>query len=448
MGELFGTDGVRGIAGKELSADLAMQIGYATGMVLTDATHKKPVVIIGKDTRISSDFLESAVAAGLCAVGADVIMLGVVPTPAVAYLIKKYGANAGVMISASHNAYADNGIKIFDENGFKLSDAVEKQIEDIICAKKESIDLKTGKEIGKIMVSTTAVDDYVDYIVSTVHYDCSGIKILVDCANGSASTTADKILSKLGVDFTIINNQPNGTNINENCGSTHLGALCEQMKIGTYDFGIAFDGDADRCLSVSKDGTIIDGDKMMAIMAEFLKKQGKLKADTIVVTVMSNIGFFKFAKEHGIKVEKTKVGDRYVLENMRENGYNLGGEQSGHFIFLDYMSTGDGQLFCVQLLSALSASGKTYDELANLMISYPQVLKNIKSDASMKAFMNSEAFQTILQSYEQKLQQEGRILIRASGTEPLIRVMIEGQNEQQISAMADEMIEILQSKKG
>ena len=342
MGRIFGTDGARGVANTEISCTLAMDIGRAAAMVVARDHHKrKPVFLVGHDTRISHDMLESAIAAGLCSVGADVVTLGTVPTPAVAYLVANSDADAAIMLSASHNPYEFNGIKIFGAEGFKLTDEEEMEIEEIVLDHVLPYDLKWNDELGVIRSGETLVEQYIDHIVSTVEGDLSGIRVAADCANGSASATAAKIFAKLGADVTILNDKPNGVNINDNCGSTHIDVLGKYVRENGFDLGVAFDGDADRCLAVDESGELVDGDKLIAIFSSQMKREGKLANDTAVVTVMSNMGFFKFAEQAGIHVEKTSVGDRYVLQNMLEHGHCIGGEQSGHIIFREFMTTGD-----------------------------------------------------------------------------------------------------------
>ena len=391
MGRIFGTDGARGVANTEISCKLAMDIGRAAAMVISEQIGRKPVFLIGKDTRISSDMLEAAISAGLCSVGADVIQAGVLPTPAVAYLITEEHADAGIMLAASHNPYEFNGIKVFGPAGYKLTDAEEFEIEEIVLDKVKPYLIRWGWELGRLRKVEDLAGHYIDHLVSTVEGDLSGLRVAVDCSNGSASSTAARLFRKLGADVTILNDGPNGININRDCGSTHIDKLAEYVKEengcghGGFDAGIAFDGDADRCIDVDETGEIIDGDVIMAILATALKRQGKLQNNTLVATIMSNMGMFKFAEENGIAMETTKVGDRYVLERMRKKGYNLGGEQSGHVILSDFMTTGDGQLSAIQLLSTIKASGQKFSELARVMTVYPQVQKGIRADPVMKA---------------------------------------------------------------
>ena len=370
--------------------------------------------------------LESAIAAGLCSVGADVVTLGTVPTPAVAYLVANSDADAAIMLSASHNPYEFNGIKIFGAEGFKLTDEEEMEIEEIVLDHVLPYDLKWNDELGVIRSGETLVEQYIDHIVSTVEGDLSGIRVAADCANGSASATAAKIFAKLGADVTILNDKPNGVNINDNCGSTHIDVLGKYVRENGFDLGVAFDGDADRCLAVDESGELVDGDKLIAIFSSQMKREGKLANDTAVVTVMSNMGFFKFAEQAGIHVEKTSVGDRYVLQNMLEHGHCIGGEQSGHIIFREFMTTGDGQLTAVQLLRAIKKSGKKLSELAQLMQVYPQVILNVRADKEMKRMVKvDEGVLKRQQQLEEGMNGNGRILVRPSGTEPVIRIMVE-----------------------
>ena len=349
MGRLFGTDGVRGVANVDLTSELALQIGRAAAMVLLkESKSAKPTVLIGKDTRASGDMLEAALTAGLCSVGCNVLSVGIVPTPAVAYLVNKYGCEAGVMISASHNPCEYNGIKIFQGNGYKLDDALENEIEAIILDNAEKIPCLTGGEVGNRIYCKTAVSDYVNHVVSTASVRFDGLSIALDCANGSASVCAKEIFTSLGAKCLMLSDTPDGTNINDNCGSTHPEELMRFVKDASLDLGLAFDGDADRMLAVDENGELVDGDKVIAICSKRMKDEGKLAKNTAVVTVMSNMGFFKFCEENDISCSKTAVGDRYVLERMLKEGYNIGGEQSGHVIFLDFATTGDGELSGVQ----------------------------------------------------------------------------------------------------
>lgn len=450
MGRIFGTDGARGVANTEISCTLAMDIGRAAAMVVARDHHKrKPVFLVGHDTRISHDMLESAIAAGLCSVGADVVTLGTVPTPAVAYLVANSDADAAIMLSASHNPYEFNGIKIFGSEGFKLTDEEEMEIEEIVLDHVLPYDLKWNDELGVIRSGETLVERYIDHIVSTVKGDLSGIRVAADCANGSASATAAKIFAKLGADVTILNDKPNGININDNCGSTHIDVLGKYVRENGFDLGVAFDGDADRCLAVDENGELVDGDKLIAIFASQMKQEGRLANDTAVVTVMSNMGFFKFAEQAGIHVEKTGVGDRYVLQNMLEHGHSIGGEQSGHIIFREFMTTGDGQLTAVQLLWAMKKSGKKLSELAQLMQVYPQVILNVRADKEMKRMVKlDEGVLKRQRQLEEGMNGNGRILVRPSGTEPVIRIMVEGLDREAIMNAAKSMEQIIIERLG
>lgn len=458
MNKFFGTDGVRGIAGSELTCELAMNIGKAAGLILSEYYHQKPVFIIGKDTRISSDMLESALTAGLCSVGANVISLGVVPTPAVAVLIKKYKASAGFMISASHNPFEYNGIKIFNKDGYKLPDEIEYQIEekikDLIKSKDSNSDYDSNNtnEYGKVSVSFSSTDEYINYIKSSIdlnNLDFNNLKIAIDCANGSASKTAQKLFDSLKTNCLIINNNPNGQNINNNCGSTHIESLCDFVVKNKCDVGFAFDGDADRCLVVDEKGQVIDGDKIIAVISKYLKDKNLLTKNTIVVTVMSNLGLFKMAQKNNIKIQTTKVGDRYVLEKMKENGYSLGGEASGHIILLDHSTTGDGQLVAVAFLKILKELNKKVSELASIMTICPQILINVKVENSEKYnILENNIIAKKIKDFEKELGDNGRILLRPSGTEPLIRVMVEGTDENQIKKIAEDLSSFVQERFG
>lgn len=448
MGRLFGTDGVRGIANKDLTNDLAMKIGAAAATVLLrEAKSKKPTVLIGKDTRASGDMLEAALTAGLCSVGCNVLSIGIVPTPAVAYLVGLYECEAGIMISASHNPCEYNGIKIFQKTGYKLDDAIEEEIEAIILDNAEEIDIKIGGDVGNRLYSKTAVNDYIDHVVSTTDVRFDGLKIALDCANGSASVCAKEIFTRLGAKCIMLSDTPDGTNINDKCGSTHPEELMSFVKDANLDLGLAFDGDADRMLAVDENGCLVDGDKVIAICANRMKQEGRLQKDTAVVTVMSNMGFFKFCDEHGIKCAKTAVGDRYVLERMLKDGYNIGGEQSGHVIFLDYATTGDGELSGVQLVETVVKSGKKLSELASIMKVYPQVLINVKVSAEgKKKYNNDEYIIAATQKAEMELMGDGRVLVRVSGTEPLVRVMLEGKDVDHIQRLGEEIAQVVKER--
>lgn len=447
MGRLFGTDGARGVANSELTCELAMKIGRAAAMVLTESCAHKPKVLIGMDTRASSHMLAAAIGAGLCSVGADVLIIDVVPTPAVAFLVKEYDYDAGVMISASHNPCEYNGIKIFQGNGYKLPDELENEIEEIILDETKLPPVVLGGDVGKISFSSKAVDDYIFHLAMTADGDFKGMKIALDCANGSASVTARALFTRLGAKCCIINETPNGTNINENCGSTHLEQLQKFIVENKCDIGFAFDGDADRLLVVDENGEVVDGDKIIAVCSKFMKENNKLKNNTAVVTVMSNMGFFKFCEKNGINCVKTKVGDRYVLEEMVKNGYIIGGEQSGHIIFLDYATTGDGQMSAIQVLNVLKSTGKKISELASEMQVYPQVLINVRVSNFGKARLDKdEEVQLAIREASEELGDTGRVLVRVSGTEPLVRVMLEGEDYNQIKSLAESIAKVIEER--
>lgn len=449
MGRLFGTDGVRGVANEDLTSELALKIGRAAAMVLLkESKSAKPTVLIGRDTRASGDMLEAALTAGLCSVGCNVLSVGIVPTPAVAFLVEKYGCEAGVMISASHNPCEYNGIKIFQGTGYKLDDAIENEIEDIVLNNSEDIPVVTGGSVGNRMFCKTAVKDYVNHIVSTASVRFDGISIAVDCANGSASVCAKEIFTSLGAKCLMLSDTPDGTNINDNCGSTHPQELMELVKSSaSVDLGIAFDGDADRVIAVDENGNIVDGDKIIAICSKRMKEEGTLAKNTVVVTVMSNMGFFKFCDENDIKCVKTAVGDRYVLERMLKDGCNIGGEQSGHVIFHDFAATGDGELTAVQLIETVVKANKTLSQLAEVMTVYPQVLINVKvTNEGKQKYNNDEYIISAVQQAEMELHGDGRVLVRVSGTEPLIRVMLEGSDLEQITALGNDIAEVVRER--
>lgn len=440
MGKLFGTDGVRGIAGKEISCSLAMRIGVAAAFVLANHCSKTPRILIGRDTRVSGQMIESALVSGICYVGADCYLTGVLATPAISFLVEKYGCDAGIMISASHNPVEFNGIKIFNSKGFKLSDELELEIENFILNFDDYSRIYDGNRFGKCLFLSCAVKDYVRHVCETVDSSLDGIRVAVDCANGSACASVSKIFKNLKIDASFININPDGYNINSNCGSTHIEKFASYVKNGNFHLGVAFDGDADRCLAVSSCGEIVDGDQLLAIFANKMKLEGSLFNNTVVVTVMSNLGFFNFAKENGIKLEVTKVGDRYVLKNMIENGYKIGGEQSGHIIFKDFAKTGDGQLTAVQLINCVKHSKKTFDEMARLVQKLPQVLVGVKANSQQKElYFKNKEIEKYIAEQQKILGQNSRILVRCSGTEPLIRVMIEGPNRALIKKASQDL---------
>ena len=449
MGRLFGTEGAIGVAITELTCETAMNIGRAAAIVLTKRTKHKPTIFIGKDTRISSDVLEAALASGICSVGANVQILGVVPTPAVAALVQQKKADAGVMISASHNSFEFNGIKLFSSDGYKLSDDIEEEIEELILDKPQDMKLAADGEVGRITYYRDAQSDYIRYIMKCITGNLTGLRIALDCANGSASATAKRLFEGLGASVYVINASPNGVNINENCGSTHINNLMQFVIDKKCHAGLAFDGDADRCLAVDEKGELVDGDKLIAICAKAYKEKGKLKKDTAVVTVMSNLGFTYFARNNDIKMQTTKVGDRYVLERMLEGGYNLGGEQSGHIIFLDEANTGDGQLSGAKVLEILAESGLKMSELASVMEHFPQVMINVKiSPRNREVWKNDSQITDLIEMYENELGDGGRILVRESGTEPLIRVMLEGRDFKQINSFAVAIADKIRERTG
>ena len=430
MGKLFGTDGIRGIANTELTCQLAASVGKALSTVLKKTDDKKLTVLLGCDTRRSSDMLSAAMISGICSAGADVVFIGCAPTPAVAYLTKKHGFHAGVIISASHNPSEYNGIKIFSSDGVKLPDSLEEEIEKLIneCAPFPS---PIGSRLGKVVCrSEEYLTEYIEYLKSTVEHRPYGIKVALDCATGAASSTAKRSFSELGATVYPISAEPNGDNINKACGSTHLDGLKEYVKAHKLDVGFAFDGDADRCICVDSDGNEIDGDRIMAICALELKKCGKLKNNTVVGTVMTNLGFTKFCSENGIAFIATKVGDRFVSEEMINGDFSLGGEQSGHVIFRHHSTTGDGQLTALQVLSVMKRTGSTVKELASVMKVYPQITVNLPAtaEAKQKLLCDSE-IKAIITEAANTLSPDGRLLVRPSGTEPLIRVMAEGADE-------------------
>ena len=449
MGRLFGTDGVRGVANKDLTCELAMNLGRAAATVLSNNARRRPIFVVGMDTRISSEMLSSSITAGLCSVGADVYVLGTVPTPAVAYLISKYKADAGIMISASHNPAEYNGIKMFSGDGYKLPDALEEQIEKLVLDDKNFGDSKIGEDVGKVTYMTNATKDYIDHLKSTVPNSLDGLKIAVDCANGSASATAKNLMEQLGAEATILFSEPDGININEKCGSTHIEALSKYVVENKLDMGVAYDGDADRCLCVDEKGNLIDGDQIMAICSQDMKERGRLAKNTVIGTILTNLGFIKYCEANNINFIATKVGDKFVLEEMLLEEYNFGGEQSGHIIFRDYATTGDGELTSIQLLSLLKRSGKKLSELASIMEKYPQVSINVKvtADAKVKFYTNSVVKKSI-DDAKIKLGDKGRIVVRPSGTEPLIRVMVECNEEKLMNEVANEVAAIIEKELG
>lgn len=447
MGRLFGTDGVRGIANKELTPELAFRLGRAATAFFGEETHCQPVVVIGRDTRISGQMLEAALAAGICSAGGKAILAGVVPTPAVAYLTRKLNAQAGVVISASHNPYPDNGIKFFAGTGYKLPDAVEEKLEDLVLQTTDELARPTAEGVGTIEYRHDLIKEYIDYAVSTVGDSFSGLKIVVDCSNGAAFEVAPAVLKSLGAEVVVINDSPNGININKDCGSTHMAGLQQAVIDHQADIGIAHDGDADRCLAVDETGALVDGDQIMVICALELLKQNHLKDNTLVTTVMSNIGLHQAIKKAGGRLEITPVGDRYVLENMREYGYTLGGEQSGHIIFNEYSTTGDGLITALQLIWSTRKSGKKLSELAGLMTRYPQLLVNVRVQ-SKEGWQDNQVISAAIKAGEAELGESGRILVRPSGTEPLIRVMAEGPTLPQLEKLVHGIADVIRQEQG
>ena len=446
MSRIFGTDGVRGIANTELTSELAFGLGRAGAYVLTEGTHK-PKILVAKDTRISGDMLEAALVSGILSVGAEAVILGVVPTPAVAHLIREYNADAGIMISASHNPVEYNGIKFFDNKGYKLPDELEDEIQRVMESNFEGVPSPTGNKLGRSHIEVGALNEYKDYAISTIPVDLKGLKVALDCANGACYKAAVSAFRELGAEVYVINDNPDGNNINENCGSTHMEELMDYVVRKNCDIGFAFDGDADRCLAVDEKGNMINGDFLLTICAKALKAAGKLNGDTLVVTVMSNLGLDIAAKREGINLVKTKVGDRYVLEEMLKENYILGGEQSGHIIFLDHNTTGDGLVTALQIAAILKESGKTFSELAGVMKELPQVLVNAKVPNEKKnIYLEDAEIIEAIKAVEAKLNGVGRVLIRPSGTEPLVRVMLEGENQEEINEMANSLVDLILSK--
>lgn len=444
MGRLFGTDGVRGVANSELTPELAMKLGQAGAFVLTKENAHKPTILVGCDTRISGAMLANALMAGICSVGANAVYIGVLPTPAVAYLTRKYKVDAGVVISASHNPMEFNGIKFFNGEGYKLPDELEDEIEAHINNGMQEVLMSTGADVGQVEYRFDAKDDYIAFASSVVNVDLSGLKIVVDCAEGASYKTAVQTLTNLGAKLVPIHVSPDGTNINANCGSTHMEELKERVVAEKADIGLAFDGDADRMLAVDENGQSVDGDQLMAICGCYMKEKGTLKGDLVVATVMSNLGFFLMGEEKGLHLEKTKVGDRYVLERMREIGANLGGEQSGHIIFLDENTTGDGLLSALHLLEVMVSTGKKLSELAAVMDVLPQALVNASVPNQKKdKYMEYAEIAEAIEQLERKFEGQGRVLIRPSGTEPLVRVMIEGKNQELIQEEAERLAKLI-----
>jgi len=439
---LFGTDGIRGLANVDLTAELALDVAVAAAHILVENSNERPRAIVGQDSRASGEFLEAAVVAGLTSAGVDVYRVGIVPTPAVAYLVASTGADLGVMISASHNPMPDNGIKLFQRGGEKLADEVEALVEARI---GEPWQRPTGAAVGRVINDDQLVNDYIEHLLSTIDVSFNGLKVVVDCANGASSFTAPVALSRAGAEVIAIANTPDGWNINDGVGSTHLDYLRNAVLKNGADVGIAHDGDADRCLAIDATGAEIDGDVIMAILAKGFKAQGKLKANTIVGTVMSNLGFMHAMAESGIEVVTTAVGDRYVLEAMLQSDFNLGGEQSGHVIMRDHANTGDGLLTALQLLAEVKRSGQTLQELSRVMVRFPQVLINVKNVAKER-LATSNVIADAVKAAETELGSNGRVLLRASGTEPLVRVMVEAQSDAVAQSVATKLAQVVETE--
>ncbi|CAG9610283.1 phosphoglucosamine mutase [Pseudoneobacillus rhizosphaerae] len=446
MGKYFGTDGVRGVANSELTPELAFKLGRFGGYVLTK-DKDRPKVLIGRDTRISGHMLEGALVAGLLSIGAEVVRLGVISTPGVSYLTKVLGAQAGVMISASHNPVADNGIKFFGPDGFKLSDDQEEEIETYIDLLEDNLPRPTGAKLGQVIDYFEGGQKYLQYLKQTVDEDFAGIHVALDCAHGATSSLAAHLFADLEADLSTMGASPNGLNINEGVGSTHPNALAAFLKEKNADVGLAFDGDGDRLIAVDENGNIVDGDQIMYICAKYMKEHGRLKHGTVVSTVMSNLGFYKGLENHGVQSVQTAVGDRYVVEEMKKNGYNLGGEQSGHIIFLDYNTTGDGLLSGLQLVNIMKMTKKSLSELAGEMKKYPQKLVNIRV-TDKHHVTDNEKVKAIIDEVEAEMNGDGRILVRPSGTEPLVRVMAEASTEELVKSYVEKIANVVEEEMG
>ena len=452
MRKYFGTDGIRRIANTELTPELVYKVAKAGAYVLSKHTDHTPTILIGRDTRISGTLIESAMVAGFLSYGANVKLLGVIPTPAVAYLTRKLNADASVVISASHNTFEFNGIKYFSNKGMKIPDTLEEEIEEIMESDKFTELTAKNEKIGVSEYALDLMDEYVYFFRKNFDdiidkYNNKDFIVALDTANGATSVVAEKVFKALGINYRIINNHPNGININDNCGSTHLEGLKKYVVDNHMSLGVAYDGDGDRCLAVDEKGNEIDGDKLLAIISQHLRKKGKLEKDTIVATVMSNLGLNKYARDNGLELLQTKVGDRYVLEEMLKDGYNLGGEQSGHVILLDYNPTGDGILTSLMLISTILEEGKKASELSELIKLYPQVLVNVKVNSNKKYDYDKDTeIKEAIDKLEREFAGNGRVLIRPSGTEPLVRVMIEGEDQEYITKKAEEIAKLIEEK--
>lgn len=446
MGKYFGTDGIRGIANEKLTPELVFRLGRAGGYVLTrNNLGKRPNILIGRDTRISGEMLEAALVAGLLSIGADVIRLGIISTPGVAHLTKARGADAGVMISASHNPVEDNGIKFFGGDGFKLSDQIELEIESFLDADEDRLPRPIGADVGTVKDDPDGGQAYLAYLKSTVNQRFEGLKVVVDCANGAVSGLAPRLFRELGADTIVLAHQPDGLNINDNCGSTHPEAVQQAVVKHQAHLGLSFDGDADRLIAIDEKGMIIDGDHILYILAEFMKKNQRLKHNTVVTTVMSNLGFYKALEKQGVEANQTKVGDRYVLEEMLQGGYNLGGEQSGHIVMLDYSTTGDGMLCAIQLMNVMKSESKSLSDLAQGMTRYPQLLVNVQVEDKLKLAGNS-TIELAVKAVEGRMGGSGRVLVRPSGTESLVRVMAEGPNEHELTDFVNQIVAVIKEE--
>ena len=449
MARLFGTDGVRGEANVSLTPELAYRLGRAATIYFGRDTEEQPLILIGRDTRLSGEMFEAALTAGICSAGGRAMLAGVIPTPAIAYLARRHKAKAGIVISASHNPFHDNGIKFFGGDGYKLPDAVEDELEAIVHKLEENDDIArpTGEIIGHIEYRTDLLNQYIEFVISTCQERFDGMKVVLDCSNGAAYQVMPKVLRELGAKVKVIHALPNGVNINDKCGSTHMESLQKAVVENNADFGIAHDGDADRCLCVDEKGQIIDGDHILVMCAQDMMKKGTLPHNTVVSTVMANIGFHKAIKEAGGRVEVTQVGDRYVLENMLKSGYKIGGEQSGHIIFTDYSTTGDGPITALQVLASLKRSGRKASELTALMTTYPQLLVNVRV-ATKEGWEDNKAIAEAIAKGEAELGNDGRILVRPSGTEPLIRVMAEGPDQAQLETICNAIADVVKKEQG
>ena len=449
MARLFGTDGVRGEANVTLLPEMAYRLGRAATLYFGRESDEQPLILIGRDTRISGEMFASALTAGICSAGGRAMLAGVIPTPAIAYLARRHKAKAGIVISASHNPFHDNGIKFFGGEGYKLPDAVEDELEAIVHQLEQDDNLArpSGDKIGHIEYRTDLLNQYIEFVLSTCKERFDGMSVVLDCANGAAYEVMPRVLRELGAKVKVIHALPNGVNINDHCGSTHLESLQRAVLENHADFGIAHDGDADRCLCVDEKGQVIDGDHILVMCAQDMIKKGTLPYNTVVTTVMANIGFHKAIKAAGGRAEVTQVGDRYVLENMLKNGYKIGGEQSGHIIFTDFSTTGDGPITALQVLSSLKRSGRKASDLTNLMTTYPQLLVNVKV-ATKDGWEENEAIKAAIAAGEQELGTDGRILVRPSGTEPLIRVMAEGPDQAQLDTICHRIADVVKKEQG